>query len=204
MPRILAVDWGARRIGLAVSDPTGTIASGLPTLMVTKPSEAPRRVAELAQELEAESILVGLPLLLSGARGEAAQAAEAFAQAVRAVSALPVVMHDERLTSALSQRRIHESGGKRKGKAAVDQGAAIALLESWLQRLDAQARFAREHAASAGEKVGQGGAQDTGAGGADGAGTSAADGVGTSPADGASTSAADGASDSGAGGPELP
>lgn len=144
MPRILAVDWGERRIGLAVSDPTGTIASGLPTLVVTKPSEAARQVAAKAAELEADSILVGLPLLLSGQRGEAAFAAEAFAQALRDASGLSVTLHDERLTSALSQRRIHEAGGKRRGKGAVDQGAAIVLLESWLQKLDAQARFARE------------------------------------------------------------
>lgn len=147
MPRILAVDWGERRIGLAVSDPTGTIASGLPTLVVKKAAEAARLVAAKAAELEVESILVGLPLLLSGERGEAAHAAEVFAEALRGASGLPVALHDERLTSALSQRRIHESGGKRRDKGAVDQGAAIVLLESWLQKLDAQARFAREDAA---------------------------------------------------------
>ena len=53
-----------------------------------------------------------------------------------------MTLHDERLTSALSQRRIHESGGRRKGKEAVDQGAAIVLLESWLAKLDAEKRFA--------------------------------------------------------------
>ncbi len=158
------MDWGERRIGLAVSDPTGTIASGLPTLVVSKPSQAPRLVAAKAAELEADSILIGLPLLLSGARGEAAHAAEAFAEAVRAASSLPVTLHDERLTSALSQRRIHESGTKRRDKGAVDQGAAIVLLESWLQKLEAQARFAREAEASDPGAAGDGTAETGGRG----------------------------------------
>ncbi len=143
MSRILAVDWGERRIGLAVSDPTCTIASGLDTLVVTAPSTAPAAVAAVAREVEAESIVVGLPLLLSGERGTAADAAERFAEALAAASGLPVRLYDERLTSALSQRRMQERGesaGRRKGR--VDEGAAIALLESWLLRLDAERRRA--------------------------------------------------------------
>ena len=104
MPRILAVDWGERRIGLAVSDPTGTIASGLETLLVNAPSKAPASVAATAAELEADSIVVGLPLLLSGERGAAAEAAERFAHLLREASGLPVHLYDERLTSALAQR----------------------------------------------------------------------------------------------------
>jgi putative Holliday junction resolvase len=149
LPRILAVDWGERRIGLAVCDPTGTIASGLETLVVRAISEAPSRVAATAAELEADSIVVGLPLLLSGERGAAAEAAERFAAAVRDASGLPVFLYDERLTSAMSQRRMHERGervGRRKTR--VDQGAAIALLESWMQKLEADRRRAAEEGAS--------------------------------------------------------
>lgn len=73
MPRILAVDWGVRRIGLAVCDPTGTIATGLDTLEIKGAAEGVRRVTETAVRLEADSIVVGLPLLLSGERGEAAE-----------------------------------------------------------------------------------------------------------------------------------
>ncbi len=143
MPRILAVDWGERRIGLAVSDPTGTIASGLETLVVRAPSTAPAEVAAIAAEVEADSIVVGLPLLLSGERGEAAEAATRFAEALGAASALPVRLYDERLTSALSQRRMHERGERvGRGKGRVDEGAAVALLESWLQKLDAERRRA--------------------------------------------------------------
>ncbi len=143
MPRILAVDWGERRIGLAVCDPTGTIASGLPTLVVRAPTEAPAQVAGVAAEVEADSIVVGLPLLLSGERGAAAEAADRFAQALRSATGLPVHLYDERLTSALSERRMHERGEKvGRRKTRVDEGAAVALLESWLQRLDTERRNA--------------------------------------------------------------
>ncbi len=147
MSRILAVDWGERRIGLAVSDPTGTIATGLETLVVKRAAEGPVRVAQLATELEAVAIVVGLPLRLSGERGAAAEAAERFADAIREASGLPVHTWDERLTSALATRRMLERGerpGARKGR--VDQGAAVALLESWLARQDAERRRAAEDA----------------------------------------------------------
>lgn len=138
------MDWGERRIGLAVSDPTGTIASGLDTCTVQGAADGVRQVAAAALECEATSIVVGLPLLLSGARGEAAEAASAFAAALREATGLPVHEYDERLTSALSTRRMHERGERAggRGKSRVDQGAAIALLESWLLRLEYEKRRA--------------------------------------------------------------
>jgi len=137
--RILAVDWGERRIGLAVSDPTGVIATPLPTLTVGGRDEAAGRVAAVAAETEAERIVVGLPLRMSGERGEAASSAERFAEALRRRTELPVLTYDERLTSALSQRRLHERGVRTgHAKGMVDAGAAVALLESYLQRLAAE------------------------------------------------------------------
>jgi putative Holliday junction resolvase len=133
--RILAVDWGERRIGLAVSDPSGTIATGLTTLQVRGREDALTQVAAAAVDTEAVRIVVGLPLLLSGRHGEASESAEAFAAALATRTSLPVDTYDERLTSVMGQRRIHELGGRRRGKARVDQGAAVALLESFLQRL---------------------------------------------------------------------
>ena len=135
MSRILAVDWGERRIGLAISDPTGLIATGLETLEVRGTDEAVRRVSEVAAQLTAERIVVGLPLLMSGERGEAAEAALQFAAALGARSGLPGDTYDERLTSALSVRRLREVGVRTgHARARVDQGAAVALLESYLQR----------------------------------------------------------------------
>lgn len=129
------MDWGERRIGLAVSDPTGVIATGLPTLEVRGPEDALARVAAIAAEREAARIVVGLPLLMSGARGEAAIAAEAFAAALAERARLPVETYDERLTSVIGARRIHETGGRpSRAKGRVDQHAAVALLESYLQR----------------------------------------------------------------------
>lgn len=139
MARILAVDWGERRIGLALSDPGGIIATGLETLVVTGREDALARVTEVARAREAERIVVGLPLLLSGERGEAAETAQAFADALAARSGLPVETYDERLTSALSARRLHEAGVRTgRDKRRVDQGAAVALLESFLMRVRAR------------------------------------------------------------------
>lgn len=139
VPRILAVDWGLRRIGLAVSDPHGIIATGLETLVVRGPADALARVAKIAVEREAERIVVGLPLLLSGERGEAAESAQSFADALAQRTGLPVDTYDERLTSALSERRLREVGARRgRAKTRVDQGAAVALLESYLLRVRAR------------------------------------------------------------------
>ena len=136
MPRILAVDWGERRIGLAVSDDFGILATGLPTLEIRGEAEAVARVADTIRTVEADSVVVGLPLTLKGERGEAARAVERFAEALRRETPVVVSLYDERLTSALAARRMRERGEKSRGrKGRVDQGAAVALLEGWLARL---------------------------------------------------------------------
>ena len=139
MPRILAVDWGERRVGLALSDPEGIIATGLETLEVRSPEQAAARVAEVARAQGVERIVVGLPLLMSGERGEAAEAAQRLADALSARTGLRVDTYDERLTSALSERRLREVGVRAgHARARVDQGAAVALLESYLLRLQSR------------------------------------------------------------------
>lgn len=136
MPRILAVDWGERRIGLAVSDALGILATGLPTLEIKGEAEAVARVADTIRTMEADSVVVGLPLTLAGERGEAARAAERFAARLREVSSVPVALHDERLTSVMAARRMRERGEKSRGrKGRVDEGAAVVLLEGWLAKL---------------------------------------------------------------------
>jgi putative Holliday junction resolvase len=131
--RILGVDWGERRIGLAVSDPSGVIASPLPTLKVTGREDALTKVAKAAEQQEAERIVVGLPLLMSGEQGRAAEAALQFASSLRERTGLIVETYDERLTSAQSRRRLQETGVKTgRAKEKVDQGAAVVLLESYL------------------------------------------------------------------------
>jgi putative Holliday junction resolvase len=136
LPRILAVDWGERRIGLAVSDALGILATGLPTLEIEGEAEAVARVADTIRTMEADSVVVGLPLTLAGGKGEAALAAERFAARLRRVSNVPVALHDERLTSAMAARRMRERGEKSRGrKGKVDEGAAVVLLEGWLAKL---------------------------------------------------------------------
>jgi len=143
--RILAVDWGRRRIGLAVSDPLGVIATGLPTLEIHGEAEAVARVADTLREVAAESVVVGLPLLLSGERGESADAAERFAAQLRDATGVPVHLFDERLTSVVAQRRMQETGERLRGrKGKLDQGAAMALLEGWLARLEHERRQQRD------------------------------------------------------------
>ena len=137
--RVLAVDWGERRIGLAVSDPQELLASGLKTLLVRSAAQGVQGVVQVAREIEADCVVVGLPLLMDGGRGTAAEAALRFADLVREQSGLPVETYDERLTSALSARRLHETGVRTgHAKERVDQGAAVVLLESYLMYLGAR------------------------------------------------------------------
>lgn len=136
VPRILAVDWGERRIGLALSDPLGILATGLPTLEIRGEAEAVARVADTIREVGADAVVVGLPLTLAGRKGDSAVAAERFARLLEDACGVRVTLFDERLTSALAQRRLHETGARTRGrKGKVDQGAAVVLLEGWLARL---------------------------------------------------------------------
>jgi putative pre-16S rRNA nuclease len=131
--RILAIDWGARRVGLAVSDPTGLIARSLPTLEVRSEQQALAAILETCRDEEVERIVVGLPLRLDGSHGEAAETAERFAKRVESASQLPVELWDERLTSRLAERHAREVGERSRGKKGrVDARAAALLLQSYL------------------------------------------------------------------------
>jgi putative pre-16S rRNA nuclease len=139
--RILAVDPGSRRVGLAVSDPTGTIATGLATVAATPLETLPRRIAAVAGAQEAERIVVGLPLRLDGRRGPEAAAAERLAAAVRQVSGLPVETVDERLTTVAAERSLIAGGVRRdKRRAAIDRVAAVMLLQGHLDRMRSSKR----------------------------------------------------------------
>ena len=133
--RILAVDPGTRRVGLALSDPSGTIASPLGAVPAEPPESLPERLANAAREHEAERIVVGLPVELDGKRGPAAVAAERLATQLRRASGLPVEMMDERLTTAAAERTLIDAGMPReKRKKAVDSVAASLLLQTYLER----------------------------------------------------------------------
>lgn len=121
--RVLALDHGTVRIGCALSDPSGTLATPLP---VIEPPEA-RSVAELAAEHGVERIVVGLPVLLSGEEGSQAALARTFCAELEAILDIPVETYDERLTTRMAD------ASKRAGAtAARDSLAAAHLLEAYL------------------------------------------------------------------------
>jgi putative pre-16S rRNA nuclease len=132
---VLAVDPGSRRVGLALSDPTGTIAQPLATLDAEPQDTLAGRLAEVAKGNEAARIVVGLPLQLDGSSGDAARSARVLASALRKASHLPVELVDERLTTAVAERSMI-AGGVRRGKrrATIDRVAATVLLQSYLDR----------------------------------------------------------------------
>jgi putative Holliday junction resolvase len=135
MARVLGVDLGSRRIGLAVSDPGGVIASPLRVLERTGDADRDRAaIVAAAREEEAAAIVVGLPTEMSGRKGEAARAATAERDALAAlVPDLEVVLVDERMTTVIAQRAMVGAGMKRKDrKQQVDKVAAAVILQSYL------------------------------------------------------------------------
>jgi len=133
--RLLAVDWGERRIGLALSDETQTLAQPLATLTRRAGKRFP--MAQLLDHItrhQVVGIVVGLPLDESGAEGKAAQAARALADDIkRRAGDLPVTMWDERMTTARVLAAIREMGGSTKDrKEDVDAMAAALLLQHYL------------------------------------------------------------------------
>lgn len=136
--RILAVDLGRRRIGLAVTDPLRVTAQGLPSL--ERRGDPVSDVAGACQRWEVGLVVVGLPLNMDGSRGPAAQAAEAFASELGERSGLPVVLQDERLTSVTANRVLIEGGvrrDKRRKGGLVDRAAATIILQTYLERAGA-------------------------------------------------------------------
>jgi putative Holliday junction resolvase len=131
--RVLGIDPGARRIGLALSDPEGQFASPLPAVLARGADEIVRKLAVEVARCQAARVVMGLPLRLDGSEGESARLARRLAERLHAETGLPVVLWDERLTSRAAQRTLNETGTPRsKRKQAVDSIAAALLLQSYL------------------------------------------------------------------------
>jgi putative Holliday junction resolvase len=134
--RILAIDFGMRRMGLAVSDTLGITAQGLPTLSRTRLDEDLRKIQELTEEYSTELVVVGNPLGHGGGETSMSRAAAEFAGKLRKRVNCPVDLWDERLTSVEANRALRATGlslGKRR--QAVDRVAATLLLQSYLDFL---------------------------------------------------------------------
>jgi putative Holliday junction resolvase len=131
--RVLAIDPGSVRLGLALSDPSGTIAQPLSVLGRRSEAEDLKALAELVREHQVETIVVGLPRTMNGRLEAAAQAAQAFGARVEQVTGRPVAYWDERLTSVAAERYLIEQG-KRRGKRRqeIDRMAATLLLQGYL------------------------------------------------------------------------
>jgi putative holliday junction resolvase len=129
----MALDVGDVRIGVALSDETGTLASGLVTLKSVGPRKDAQALAALAREHGVGEVVVGLPLRLDGSVGSQAEKVVAFAERLRRVLRLPVLTRDERLTSVAAGERLAEAGVKRRDrKARIDQAAATVILQEHL------------------------------------------------------------------------
>lgn len=134
--RILALDHGSKRIGVAVSDELKMIAQPLEFILAEPFDAFLARLKEIIREKEVEIILVGMPRNMDGSYGPAALKAQEFAAALKAKFAVPILTWDERLTTAMAQRFLIEGGVRRKDrKEKVDKTAAAILLQSYLDSL---------------------------------------------------------------------
>jgi putative Holliday junction resolvase len=124
--RVLALDFGSARTGVAVSDETGTLARPIGVVEQAASDAGLARLAELVATEEAELVVVGLPLTLRGEHGAQARETEAFVDALRERIEVPVETYDERFTTSLAQQTA--------GRAAEDAVAAAHLLQGWLER----------------------------------------------------------------------
>jgi putative Holliday junction resolvase len=123
--KVLALDYGSARTGVAVSDPTGTVARPLGVVEQAATESGLAELARLAREEEVERVVVGLPLTMRGVHGEQAAETERFVDALRGVLAVPVELYDERFTTDLAQRTA--------GTAPEDALAAAHLLSTYLE-----------------------------------------------------------------------
>jgi putative Holliday junction resolvase len=131
--RILALDPGTKRIGVAVSDETKTIAQPLEWIPAEPFAGFLERLKQLLVEKEIDLVLIGLPRNMNGSYGPAAQKAEAFAAALRSAITVPIKMRDERLTSLQANKMMIQGNVRRdKRKEKVDKMAAAILLQSYL------------------------------------------------------------------------
>ncbi|HEX3684863.1 MAG TPA: Holliday junction resolvase RuvX [Bryobacteraceae bacterium] len=132
--RVLALDVGKRRIGLAVSDALGITAQGIETLERTRIREDLAKLKELAARWNVRTLLVGRPLHMSGTESRQSEYTKEFAARLGAYLGLPTVFWDERLTSVEAERMLRQAGATlEQRKQAVDRLSAVLLLESYLE-----------------------------------------------------------------------
>jgi len=132
--RVIGLDLGTKRIGVAVSDRGGSVASPLVVIQRAKSRRADHaEIARIVREEEADAVVVGLPLNMDGSRGPAARSAQSEADSLVEVVGVPVHLHDERLTTVTAERSLKEANlDAKQRRLVVDKVAAAILLQSWL------------------------------------------------------------------------
>jgi putative Holliday junction resolvase len=137
MKRIMGIDYGTARIGVALSDELQMLAHPTETIVVAKTLEPAARVAELARENNVAQIVVGLPRHMNGSAGASAQEANSFAEKIRGLVQCEVRTWDERLSTVAAHRALREAGkSTRQTRKYVDQVAAQMLLQGYLDSLE--------------------------------------------------------------------
>jgi putative Holliday junction resolvase len=138
--RLIGIDYGRKRLGLATCDPMGLSVTGWPTIVASGFDSAVSQVAQFITEQDVSGIVIGLPLNMDGTRGEMADEVERFSSALSDHTNLKVTHWDERLTSAQAKRVLAErdsgrrkSDGRRRKKGDIDRVAAALMLESYLR-----------------------------------------------------------------------
>jgi putative holliday junction resolvase len=129
--RVVALDYGSARCGVAVSDPTGVLATPLDAVLKPGGRKGMGQLLAMIRELEADRVVVGLPLSLDGGDSDQTREARDFAAVIeKRLTGIPVELYDERFTTRLAQR----DGDGAKARASEDSRAAAHLLSSWLDR----------------------------------------------------------------------
>ena len=133
--RAVGIDLGEKRIGVAISDSGGSLAT--PYEVVTRTGSRDqdhRRIKAIVEEVEAEILVVGLPLSLDGTEGKAAQGARKEAEAIGQTVSIPIELHDERFTTVEAERILKEQGlDATQRRKVVDKVAAAILLQAWME-----------------------------------------------------------------------
>ena len=140
--RILALDTGEKRIGVAVSDPLGIIAQGVTVIARRDPETDLNEIKRIVEEYKADSVVVGMPINMDGTKGKSAEKVNEFVEALKGRLSIPVYTYDERLSTKESEKfLISADVSRKKRKQVIDKMAAQLILESYLERLKHNVRI---------------------------------------------------------------
>ena len=130
---VLGIDYGDARIGIAATDPAGIMAHPVETIQVRE-VDAVARIIELVEERQVKEMVLGLPLRMDGAEGEAAAKCRAFGEKIHAaLPEIPLHFCDETMTTVAASEKLHEAGkNTKRQKSIIDQAAAVEILNTWM------------------------------------------------------------------------